>query len=392
MKLNPPTNQGLIVADVVICDESNAVVASGSEISAFPTKSLKIDKSSNMVKQASQLAMDLLNGAISVPGKTIEIAFKKEVQDGLRDGVYTMMRTKEGEVLADAVNKAGIIVGKGRVVEAGKFRQLAAGAFQLVSIAVAQSHLADIEKSLATIKGGISRLADKLEAADRSNLSGSISYLEGIVAFMKNLKGPEEVPTNMKYVVESISRDAYVFRDKLFEDADSLIKEINNQADIDSFGGTENTFNAIMSHAEALQPLLARHELVIHLFGLINFIVSYLDPLGKEFSRPKLDGEMWRARMQRYSEALNEKAKEHLTSAVLNSDSTLKLRRQSIQLRQVVHLKAAYQQQSAHEDMISRIEKQAGTLLGRNSMIKVAISFDQAGKVKEAALLPRLVE
>ena len=76
-------------------------------------------------------------------------------------------------MLADAVNSSGKFVGKGRLIEGGKARQIASGAFQLVSIAVAQSHLADIERSLGVIKDSISDVLKILQNEKRANITGA---------------------------------------------------------------------------------------------------------------------------------------------------------------------------------------------------------------------------
>src|SRR3546814_16829095 len=119
--------------------------------------------SSDLIKRVRHMASDLYKGAASVSNKTVEVIFKAEIQHGFADGTYTLMKTRSGEVLADAVDSSGSVVGKGRLIQGGKARQLASGAFQLVSIAVAQSHLADIERSLSAIKDSISEILERSE-------------------------------------------------------------------------------------------------------------------------------------------------------------------------------------------------------------------------------------
>src|SRR3546814_18079119 len=103
------------------------------------------------------------------------------------------MKTRSGEVLADAVDSSGSVVGKGRLIQGGKARQLASGAFQLVSIAVAQSHLADIERSLSAIKDSISEILERQENEDKSRITGAFDYLREIAAYMRELRCPDEL-------------------------------------------------------------------------------------------------------------------------------------------------------------------------------------------------------
>jgi hypothetical protein len=123
---------------------------------------------------------DIFKGAASVPNKTVEVIFKPEIHKGLIDGTYKLMETKSGEILADAVDASNKVVGKARLIQGGKAKQLAGGAFQLVSIAVAQSHLADIERSLSAIKSSISEILERQENEDKARITGAFDYLREI--------------------------------------------------------------------------------------------------------------------------------------------------------------------------------------------------------------------
>lgn len=179
-------------------DENNVNIVESREIHQIPTKAHNIDITDGNVHRIKHLASDLFKGASSIQNKTVEIVFKNDIQKGLAEGTYKLMNTKTGEVLADAVDSSGKIVGKGRVIEVGKMRQLASGAFQLVSIAVAQSHLADIEKSLSSIKDSISELLIKHENEDKSRITGAFDYLSEIAQHMKELRSPDELSQQKK--------------------------------------------------------------------------------------------------------------------------------------------------------------------------------------------------
>ena len=223
------------------------------------------------------MAADLFKGTASVPNKTVEIIFKPEIHQGLGDGTYTLMKTKTGEVLADAVDSSGKIVGKGRLIQGGKARQLASGAFQLVSIAVAQSHLADIERSLSAIKDSISEVLERHENEDKARITGAVDYLGEIATHMKELRCPDELSQQKRNAIESIIKDSYSWRNKLEEDMASLINNILNLRDLDTFG-TGDTFERLKSLIERMRPLLKRRELFLNLSSAINFVTAYIDP------------------------------------------------------------------------------------------------------------------
>ena len=134
---------------VTLVDDNGTELIRSSELHYSPQDLQPLDEASPAVKRTVNLASDFFKGAITLPNKTVEIVFKPNIQKGLDEGIYKLMTTKQGETLADAINISNqTIVGKGRIVEAGKINQLMVGAFQLVSIAVAQTHLSDINRSL----------------------------------------------------------------------------------------------------------------------------------------------------------------------------------------------------------------------------------------------------
>ncbi len=160
--------------DLAIFDENGLKVLESREIKQIPARAHLVGPSSSAINRVEHLAADLFKAAGSVPNKTVEVIFKPEIHQGLVDGTYTLMRTKSGEVLADAVDTSNKVVGKARLIQGGRAKQLAGGAFQLVSIAVAQSHLADIEKSLSAIKGSISEILERQENEDKATPCVSI--------------------------------------------------------------------------------------------------------------------------------------------------------------------------------------------------------------------------
>ncbi|HAT4065729.1 TPA: hypothetical protein I9Z12_003671, partial [Citrobacter freundii] len=166
-------------------DERGVPVVYAAICDSLPDDALYPITHPNDLKKVSSLVAQACQGAINTHGRTVELVFKPEIQQGLKDGSLTMMKTTAGETLADAVHASGKnvnkIAGKGRIVEAGRLKQLATGSFQLMSLMVAQAHLADINKNLTDIKSSVDLLHKKLEANQLAKIEGRILYLEGIV-------------------------------------------------------------------------------------------------------------------------------------------------------------------------------------------------------------------
>ncbi|MFM0086889.1 hypothetical protein PQR46_08110 [Paraburkholderia sediminicola] len=374
------------VHDVKLVDTTGAVVFEGAEIPNIPYDAHRMDTSSSEISQLSHLATDLLKGGLSTPGKTIRLVFKPEIHKGLKDGTYTLMQTKSGEVLADAVDSSHQIVGKGRIVQGGQARQLAAGAFQLVGIAVAQAHLADIESSLGSIKSALSELLDRLENTDRSNISGAIAYLSEVAQHMKHPQGILEFSSEKSQTVEAIIRDGYAWRDKVKEDLVGLTNQIVRLADKDKFG-TANSHKELRSLVEKVKPLLIRHELLLQLTALTTMIVAYLDPAGRKFTKVKPGVDEWMHLVAKFREASVEKATNLLSEARFTNDELLSYRRMEIYRLAEERESDAQRQTSSFDALMRKLDKNVRHLTQGDGTVSLALTYDDRGTVKDAALL-----
>lgn len=370
-----------------VADQSGVVVFKGSEIGAIPSGVHHLDIKNDIVQRTGRIASELFKGAVSIPGKSIEIIFKPEIQAGLSEGTYTLMKTKAGETLADAVNSSGTIVGKGRVIETGKLRQLAAGSYQLVSIVVAQSHLADIERSLAALQGAVGAVLDNLEAGDRANITGSINYLVKLAQYIKQHYAPDEMPSQMKHSIEGLVFRSHIWRDKLHEDIGMLTKRIDEQSDLDSWGGTENTYKALDSHADAALALLTRHELVMQLLTMINFVITYVDPLGRQYSRPDSGKNTWAIKVSVLSNSLSKQANVFLSSAVFNSEEMLSHRKKDILRKAQLFRQQATEQQKNHDDQMGILTSTVDKYFSPGAEMRIALTFAESGQVQAAAMV-----
>lgn len=372
--------------EIALVDENGRVIIQSSEIRTIPSRAHKLDASNSALHQVRHLASDLFKGATGIPNKTVELVFKQDIQRGLADGTYTLMKTRSGEVLADAVDSSNTIVGKARVIQGGKARQLASGAFQLVSIAVAQSHLADIERSLGSIKSAVEELLSRNENDDKTRISGAMDYLQEIAEHMKELRSPDELSPQKCNTIEGVIRDSYTWRNKLHEDFTSVIRQIESLKNQDTFG-TGDTYNALKDQVEKVKPLLQRHELLLQMAGVTNFITTYLDPTQKNFSRIKPDNGAWAGLVDDFRKAVSKKTEEHLSSALFNSSEILVLRRSQITSSTAEHSSHAIEQQNSYEQLMHNLNQNIHKFMGADGDVRIAMTFDHKGEIEHAAII-----
>jgi len=372
--------------DLELFDGNGVKVLESREIDKIPSRAHRVESSSSAIMRVRHMAADLFKGAASTPNKTVEVIFKPEIHQGLADGSFTLMRTKRGEVLADAVDSSNKIVGKGRLIQGGKARQLAGGAFQLVSIAVAQSHLADIERNLTAIRDSISEVIERQENEDKARITGAFDYLREISTHMKELRCPDELAQQKRNAIEGIIRDSYSWRNKLEEDMTSLTKQISNLSNLDRFG-TGDTFERLKSLIEKIDPLLKRRKLFLDLASAINFVTLYLDPAQREFSRIDVNDVRWKDLTDDYKWAVSEKVSKHIEKAFWNSSDTLKTRSDNLRMKATAFHRLANDDQIAYLTLRNSLDKSISSLIDSDGNMRIAMSFDNNGEVGVAAIL-----
>jgi len=296
------------------------------------------------------------------------------------------MRTKSGEILADAVDASNKVVGKARLIQGGKAKQLAGGAFQLVSIAVAQSHLADIERSLSAIKGSISEVLERQENEDKARITGGFDYLREIAEHMKELRCPDELPQQKRNAIEGIIKDSYSWRNKLEEDMTSLVSQISNLADLDTFG-TGDTFEMLKSLIERIRPLLKRRELFLNLASAINFVTAYLDPAKREYSKIDVNEAHWADLIDQFKNVVLNRESELMSKAFWNSNETLQLRKDKLRSLSSDYHRTGNDQQADYLKLRSSLSESMSRLIDPSGNVRIAISFDGQGNVGSAAIL-----
>lgn len=372
--------------DFRIQSESGEAVLECYEITRFPKKAIEVESSSELAKRSTHLISDIVKGSIGIPNKTVEVVFKPEITKGLKEGTYVLMQTKNGETLADAVDAAGKkIVGKGRIVEGGKLKQLSVGAFNLLSIAVAQSHLASIESSLSDIKGQLKDIKDKLSANDYSELKGAIDYYTEIKDKISLNNSPSELSENIANSVEILHKDSHTWRNKIFKDFEDLIDSVKALKDLDTFG-TENTFKKLMELIKGVERISERYALLLQLSLISKAVLYYVDPSSKKFTPLKVEMETWHKHVDDFENAIYGKATSVLTKAVWNESSTLESRKNNILLQAKLYRHEISDNAKWFADSYARLESNMSSMFDAGE-IKLALEFDSNGDVSRTALL-----
>lgn len=370
-----------------LVDENGLTLLESKEISEIPRTSCRLRSSDNTLNRVTHLTSDLFKGAVGIPNKTVKIVFSPEIQKGLSDGTYKLMQTKTKEVLADAIdNSTKKIVGKGRIIQGGKVRQLASGAFQLASIAVAQSHLADIERSLGAIKDSISEVLSRLENEDKARITGAFDYLNEIALDIKNHRSPEEISQQKKNAIELVIKDSYAWRNKLHADISSLTEQIRNIKDLDTFG-TGDTYEKLKELIGKIDPLLKRHELLLNLAAATNFMTAYLDPTQRQFSKINPESQKWASHIEQFRSTAINRASTSLTKAIFNSSETLSLRNEHVKSLSSQFFQTAITQQKQHDILIVALDNSIKNIIQSDGRLSIAVKFDEHGEVHETAIV-----
>ncbi|WP_313123681.1 hypothetical protein [Pseudescherichia sp.] len=371
-------------------DERGIPVVYAATCDSLPDDALYSITHPNDLKKVGSLVAQACQGAINTHGRTVELVFKPEIQQGLKDGSLTMMKTTAGETLADAVHASGKnvnkIAGKGRIVEAGKLKQLATGSFQLISLMVAQAHLADINKNLSEIKSSLDLLHKKLEANQLAKIEGRIHYLESIIEKLRNGDFDYDISLQIKNKIEDTVADAYEWQSVLFSELRILITEIKGLQDSDRFG-TGDTYNNLKTLVENASPLIQRRNLLLKLSSLLAYIQACIDPTKKEFSFFDLQNSKWQSNLRELVHVVDNKTKILLSNARFNSQEILDHRKYYIinTLGTIKSESDLYQQcfESSHLKLRDNQRK----ILSSNGKLRLAVTLDERGNAQKAAVI-----
>ncbi len=374
-------NLELVYSDSLsIVDDSDVKLGELKIIDPSSISNLEFEDFNNdEINRVNHFIADISKGVISTSNQTVELVFSSEVQIGLKSGKY--YQTANSPIARST--STGNIKEHGKIIQSGHGKQLLTGGYQLLSIAVAQSHLADIEKSLSSIKSLVQNIQDKLEAEDRANLKGAIRYLENkIIPLIKNYDGQNEMAQEYKNEFQSIIRDIYTWEDKFLEEFEILNKEIQQLKSKDTFG-TGNTYEELKTLLKKIEPLKERYGLILKLSNILNVIQKFIYFYDKNVSNIDIQLEPFHNLMNAYNNFID-KQKGTLLESKFNKNDTLSERKKVIGILQD-------KQNSDFEKFTFEYQKQSQSIDEyfenfKNGKASIILSFDDKSNVDKYAI------
>jgi hypothetical protein len=380
-----------ISGDVVVLGENGEVLVSCYEINDLPPKRETLRNEAGMsLTSARQLVADFVTREMSVPGKTIQIVFDPSVQKGLAQGNLELVKVARGEGhrLIARASDSKKYVGQGRLIESRNLRSLGSSIFHIASIAVAQAHLADINKNLDEIKANVQSIRDFLEDQDVARLKGTIEYLDYVVDYIGRLESPEKFPPEKRAELESIRRDLMTWSVQVGLEADRLQAKIKNQ-NIEDFVGTGNTFSKLHSHAIATEQLIQKHGLVLRIETLLYMTAAYLDPLAlrdRDAVRISSPGETAKT-LGATVDQLENTSSILLADAFFNRKETLQQRQLRIKDKVRMLREVSSQAEEMYATSLQAVKEHLKSLAGTQRHIQIAVTFDCTGNPKQVHMV-----
>ncbi|WP_219953058.1 hypothetical protein [Dickeya zeae] len=370
-----------------LIDESGKTLISSQELNYFPDDIVTAITQPSELRRVADLTSNIFKGYASTPNKTVELLFKPEIKKGLDSGVFSMMKTKSGETLADAIdNGTKKIVGKARVIEGGRLKQLATGSYQLLSIIVAQSHLEDINRALHGLKSSIDDIKTIMENDKLAKIHGRISYLEGLVGKLRVGDFDEVVSQQIKNKIEDTISDANEWQSSILLDIETLISNLEKQQDEDSFG-TGNTYKKIRERIESLRPIILRRNMILCLASLISYLGACIDPTAKEFSSLKIKSDEWNSLLKKLCDVTLHCIKTLLKDSRVNTNELLELRRDKIKEITLSSINIANHDQTSYDMNHIKLQNSIKKMISGSGKFRLAVSFDSNGIVNKAGII-----
>lgn len=274
------------------------------------------------LQNIKHLISDITKGIIGTSNQTVELVFSPEVQKGLANGTYKLLDNR-----AIVVNSTGgRIKEHATILKSGQGKQLLTGGYQLLSVAVAQSHLADIEKRLKNIENTLNDIKTHLENDDISKLLGSIKYI------ISEVKNESDLTDIRKNKIEDIKYKAFQWREKLSLEISDCLKKIKNIQHKDTFG-TENMYKEIASIIkDDMSRLKYKYELLMELHILLTMLDNFINPSENGFKIIELDLEDISRKIQDFYPSLEDKY--GLLKSMFNQNDTLEERKKTLNILQ----------------------------------------------------------
>lgn len=157
----------------------------------------------SIVRGAPLTALGLQQAA----GGIYHLKLTAEATAHLANGSWKFMEASGGGFRLNRVDAAGTVRGQGAMIPAQAAAGAALAVWQVLAIVTAQKFLADIDRKLASIEGGVKDLRATLEEDRRGTLLGNLGYLRQIAAALaQNVIAEEDAQTFIGQI-EHIERE-----------------------------------------------------------------------------------------------------------------------------------------------------------------------------------------
>lgn len=357
-------------------EETNSNIVEIKVIEEDSLEQLDFEQNNTEIGGIKHLISDIAKGVIGTSNQTVELVFSAEVQKGLANGTYKLLENRAIVV----TSTGGKIKEHAMIFQSGQAKQFLTGGFQLLSIVVAQSHLADIEKRLYSIENSLKHILGKLDAEDKSRIQGAIEYIKSILFSIKENEYKSELSSPQMNQIENINSDTLRWKKKLLNEFETLINEANSINDKDTFG-TENTFKELKKILkERITPLKERYELLIELYLSLTILIKFTDPLGKVFTRINFNLNEFDNKFDELNKIIEKKQQSTLKS-YFNSDDTLNERKKVLNILQLAHKNDFDNLGINYKDSLSRVERNFNRI--NNEEISVIVSLGENSEVKQ---------
>ena len=274
-----------------------------------------------------------------------------------------------------------------KIIEGGKVRQLLSGAFQLTSIAVAQSHLADIQKSLRSINTKLDQIQSKLESNDISKIRGNIEYLSDICK--KDMQSG--LSQSQKNTIEGISKEFSQIKNSYIQDFSRSIQSMEGLKDTDWFGSGD-TYQAIKEilTSEQTNHLQERYYLILQLASLLKYVQYYFDSSENQLSIVNLKASDFEEKILDFKDISNKKISNLLSKKRMNDNDTLDTRREYLLL--LVNEKERFlsdqlKEYGEREEKLETMLDNINYMKHNTDNLRIAVSFDSGGDVEKLAVI-----
>lgn len=377
-KNSEETNLVLKYSDSLVIkdEETNSNIVEIKVIEDDSIEQLDFEQNNTEIGGIKHLISDIAKGVIGTSNQTVELVFSAEVQKGLANGTYKLLENRAIVV----TSTGGKIKEHAMIFQSGQAKQFLTGGFQLLSIVVAQSHLADIEKRLYSIENSLKHILGKLDAEDKSRIQGAIEYIKSILFSIKENEYKSELSSPQMNQIENINSDTLRWKKKLLNEFETLINEANSINDKDTFG-TENTFKELKKILkERITPLKERYELLIELYLSLTILIKFTDPLGKVFTRINFNLNEFDNKFDELNKIIEKKQQSTLKS-YFNSDDTLNERKKVLNILQLAHKNDFDNLGINYKDSLSRVERNFNRI--NNGEISVIVSLGENSEIKQ---------